>query len=130
MHTKDYVEAAYATLVKQGDTSKTIASVQAYLKKRGLLKLFPAILRGLIEKTRRGMTTDMPVVTVARAQDLQRHKTEIEAALKQIKGGVKEEIRIDETMIGGFVVKNKDTRIDRSFKNTLLNAYHRLTDRV
>ncbi len=130
MYIKDYVEATYATLVKQPGTNTALASLQRYLSKRGLTKLYPAILRGLAEKIRRKQVSTLPVVMVAREADLKRHEIEIVQALSKLTSGGEHEVRIDKTMIGGFVIKNRDTRIDRSYKNTLLHAYHRLTDRV
>jgi len=127
MHIKEYIDATYETITKNGDAQRTLTSLNLYLQKRGLLKLYPSILRGLMEKLRRKTKSSVPVVIVARERDVERQQTEIQHALAQL-GSTDYEVRTDETMIGGYIVKNRDIRIDKSYKHALLHAYHRLTD--
>ena len=53
MYTRDYIEATYEVLQKNSDSKKVLELLSLYLKKRGLFKLYPAILRGLIDKRKR-----------------------------------------------------------------------------
>jgi F0F1-type ATP synthase delta subunit len=36
-------------------------------------------------------------------------------------------IEVDETLIGGYVIKTSSTRVDASYKGALLNLYHTIT---
>jgi F0F1-type ATP synthase delta subunit len=123
MYIKDYVEATYSILHKTADTEVVLASLTTYLKKRGLFKLYPAILRGVVDKSTRKEKNSTSRIFVAREKDIDRHKTEIASHLPL--DNTTETI-IDPTLIGGFIIKTKDTYIDQSHKNKLLHAYHRV----
>lgn len=123
MHIKDYVEATHTVLQKNADTETVLASLSTYLKKRGLLKLYPSILRGLIDKSVRKEKNLIPKVIVAREKDIALHQSEIATHLKP---GSPSKTIIDPTLIGGFIIKTKDTYIDQSHKTKLLHAYHRV----
>ena len=122
MYIKDYIQATYEVLEKDADTHQVLSSLSQYLKKRGLSKLYPSILRGLLDKRTRKEKNTIPRVIVAREEDLKKHKTEIEAYTKDIDTTT---VSIDPTIIGGFIIITKDTYIDQSHKNKLLHAYHR-----
>ncbi len=128
MHIRDYIHATYQTLEKGSDTERVMKNLKTYLEKRGLLKLHPRILRGLIEKIRKSERSLIPRVILARVQDEKNYKKEIGEALEKIGGAKEYEIQVDESIIGGFIVKGKNERADASYKRTLLHAYHRLTD--
>lgn len=123
MYIKDYVEATHKVLGSNANTGEVIASLSTYLKRRGLLKLYPAILRGVLQKGMRKEKTLTPKIIVARETDLQRHKTEIEALIPKKNQTT---TVIDPTLIGGFIIKTKDTYTDQSHKSKLLHAYHRI----
>lgn len=125
MYTKDYVEATYKVLTENGDTKHVLGSLSSYLKKRGLLKLYPAILRGLEAKVVRKEKNLVPRITVAREKDLERHKAEIQTYTGE---DSTPQVTIDPTIIGGFIIKTKGTYIDQSHKSKLLQAYHRVTN--
>lgn len=127
MHFKDYIQAAYNEIQKGEDVKKVLKSLHAYLKKRGLGKLYPRILRGLIEKIRRAQKSAMPKVTIAREKDLARNKAAIAMTLSHIKAE-EHEVAIDPSIIGGFVVTAKGTRIDNSYKKKLFSTYRALQD--
>lgn len=125
MYTKDYVEATYKVLAENEDTKHVLGSLSVYLKKRGLLKLYPAILRGLEAKVIHKEKSLVPRIIVAREKDVERHKTEIQAYMSEERTP---HITIDPTIIGGFIIKTKGTYIDHSHKSKLLQAYHRITN--
>ncbi len=128
MHIRDYIQATHETILKTEDTSRVLTNLKTYLEKRGLLKLHPRILRGVMEKVRKSERTEVPKVILARENDLKKHEHEIKEALTKVGGTDRHEIHIDESIIGGFIVKGKNERVDTSYKSTLLHAYHRLTD--
>jgi F0F1-type ATP synthase delta subunit len=128
MYIKDYVEATYETLQNSTDTFAVLESLRQYLSRRGLGKLYPAVLRGVVEKFRRKEKSGALTVVVAREADIKRHEEEIARALQVLGETSGHAVKVDETMIGGYIVKNQDRRIDQSYKNRLLHAYHRLID--
>lgn len=126
MRTKDYIDATYSLVEGGHDEGETLARLKAYLTKRGLAKLYPSVLRGLAEKFRRNAKTSRTKVIVARAEDTKVHEADIVGVLAEIHG--EHDVVVDENIIGGFIVKGKNERIDRSFKQKLLHVYHQLTD--
>lgn len=128
MRTKDYIEAAHGLLKGGTDEAVVFTKLKGYLEKRGLAKLYPSVLRGLAEKIRRTDLRARTKVVVAREGDAKLHAGEIEKAVAEVGKGTGHDVVVDETIIGGFVVKGRDERLDRSYKSTLLHAYHRLTD--
>jgi F0F1-type ATP synthase delta subunit len=125
MHTNAYIQAAYKTL-KKSDLDIVLENLKKYLNKRGLQKLYPTILRGLLEKIRRSDRRSVSRVVLARESDFKRYQTEIENALKKL-GVKKHKTHIDEKIIGGFMVNGNNERMDRTWKSALLHAYQRLT---
>lgn len=126
MRTKDYIEALYQTLRSGADIDVVLARLTAVLERRGLTKLRPRILRGLSERLGRAQRAGAPKVIVAREKDVARNNQGIQDALKDIGSGAEYELHIDPTIIGGFITTGSGKRVDRSFKSTLLRAYHRV----
>ena len=125
MYTKDYIRATYEVLQKDSNTQQVLSALSSYLEKRGLSKLYPAILRGLIDKRKRKEKNLIPKVIVARTEDFKKFKSDIDSYTKD---GDTPLVLRDETIIGGFIIKTKDTYIDQSYKSKLLHAYHRATN--
>lgn len=128
MHIKEYIQAAYETITQGGDVEVVLKNLQAVLERRGLGKVYPRVLRGLLEKMERGQAGEAPKVLVAREKDIERHKSAIEAAVARIAPQSAYSVETDESIIGGFIVSGKGKRIDHSYKSTLLDTYHRLVD--
>jgi F0F1-type ATP synthase delta subunit len=127
MYTKDYTQATYEVIREGADPEKTLASLLRYLEKRGLSKLYPSILRGLGERMRRAEKSSVPRVVLARESDFKKNKEHIEHLLTDITETKDHTIHIDESIIGGFILENRNKRIDHSYKKELLQAYRRLT---
>jgi F0F1-type ATP synthase delta subunit len=125
MIVRDYINAAYELLEK--DEKDTLPRLKQYLEKKGLMKLYPRILRGLMEKIRRNETSGVPKVILARENDGAAYKNEIHGALQKM-GMQNYDVVVDDSIIGGFIVKGKTLQVDGSYKRTLLEAYHRLTE--
>jgi F0F1-type ATP synthase delta subunit len=127
MHTKDYVQATYEVLAKEGEVKTTLDALTRYLKGRGLMKLYPSILRGLQEQVRRKSKSKKPKVFIAREKDVKRHEKEITTALKKLGTEEEHEVVVSDNLIGGYIVQKSDSRVDGSYKSKLLHAYRRLT---
>ncbi len=128
MRAKDYIEAGY-TLIAQGkEVDVVLHNVKALLVQKGLLKLYPRVLRGLSEKVSRKNKTESTVLVVARDIDVERHKKEIGVALSHIGGSERYTTLIDPTVIGGFMVTGRGRRIDHTHKSTLLHVYQKVAE--
>lgn len=103
---------------KEGE--KRIDAFFALLKKRGHHKLLPGIIRAFEVSLQKKDLRNMVWVTVARKEDV--HAA---AAARKIPP---EEILIDETIIGGSVVRTYDTRVDKSYKRALEQLYYRMIE--
>ncbi len=120
MRIKDYIQAAYEALKGGSDVHETLARLKAYLEQRGLGAAYPRVLRGLSEKLLRAERMSAPRVFVARASDAKH-------ALTKAPHVDKDAIRIDPTIIGGFIIEQNGIRTDASYKRALLDAYRTLT---
>ena len=125
MRTKDYITAVTDLLKEGKDLDTTLASLKSHLGDRGRTKLYPRILRGLLRKSEHEETRKGVKVIVARESDAKKYAAAIETRLAEL-GVTAYSTEIDDTLIGGFIVRTKDTQIDQSFKHTLLHAYRAL----
>jgi F0F1-type ATP synthase delta subunit len=128
MHIKEYIQAAHETITDGVALDVVLKNLQESLKRRGLSKIYPRVLKGLIEKLERAEASTTPKVVVARAGDTERYASAIATAVAQIAPQTTYDTYVDETIIGGFIVTGKGKRIDHSYKSTLLDTYHRLVD--
>lgn len=128
MRAKDYIEAGYTQIAQGKEVGVVLHNVKALLAQKGLLKLYPRVLRGLSEKVSRKNKTESTVLVVARDIDVERHKDEIETALSHIGGSEGYTTLIDPTVIGGFMVTGRGRRIDHTHKSTLLHVYQKVAE--
>lgn len=128
MYTKDYIQATYEVLQGKDDSKQVLHALEEYLRKRGLTKMYPQILRGLQEKILRKNKYGIPKVVVAREKDLQTFTTDIASALERLGTGGEHETVVDQSVIGGFIVRGAREQIDKSYKTKLLHAYRSLID--
>ena len=127
MYIKDYIQATYEVLQEGREAPTTLSALTRYLKSRGLMKLYPSILRGLMEKIQRSGKSTKTRVMVAREEDAEKHAKEIKKFLTELDTHTDYDLKISPDLIGGFIIQSKSVRIDQSHKNKLLQAYHRLT---
>lgn len=127
MYIKDYIHATYDVLQRETNTNKTFDALKLYLQSRGLIKLYPSILRGVLEMERRSLKRSIPKVIIARKEDFKKYAQEIEKYVEAMDSGTTHEVVIDENCIGGFIVQSKDKKIDQSYKQKLLYTYQRVT---
>lgn len=128
MYTKDYIQATYEVMHDAKDPASVLPSLRTYLTQRGLQKMYPVVLRGLIEKIYRKNRTTKPKIIVAREKDFKKHHSAIQSILTELKTTEEPETRIDGSLIGGYIVQGASDRVDRSYKNKLLHIYRSLID--
>ncbi len=127
MYTKDYIQATYEVIRKNGDIDAVLISLKSYLKKHGLSAQYPNILGGLLERMEHRGVRDTVRVTLARESDFKKHKEEITNLIQELTGTTEHTVHIDPHIIGGFSVETGSKQIDKSYKGTLLHAYQRIT---
>ena len=122
------MENAYAqailTLIDSGHApDEAVRRVKQSLERSGRLSLFPRIARAVVRLSEK-QAGRMPKLFVADEASKASAKKEVAAALS-----LEADIPavIDETLIGGWRYVENGTLMDRSYKQQLLDMYHRAT---
>lgn len=124
----DYIGATSQLLQSGHDLDTVISHLQSVLARKGHQKLYPRILKGLIEQYEKTIAKRTTSVIVGRTSDSERFKDEIRALLDSIGADDARTTIIDPHIIGGFKLKRAGTMIDRSYKKQLLALYRTLID--
>lgn len=106
-----------------------MASFVATLKRQRRMRLLPSIVRHLERKLARADRHNTIELTVAKRDDAEKFKEEIEKHASAL-GGVKDKriaVHTDAHLIGGYVIVGNDVRIDASYRKHLLDLYALLT---
>jgi len=108
------------------DTEGCVSNLVEILKKRGHTMLLPEIVSAFrkIEATH---VSKKPTLVVAKDGDGSIYKEATEHYREEfsIKGEV--EIKVDDTLVGGYVLRTVDKTIDNSYKRSLLDLYRLIT---
>ncbi len=123
---QDYTQAALELLKENKDVSSVILGLRSQLERKGHMALYGGILKEILRKLLQHAEADKPLVTIARASDVEKEKERIAKLLKLITNEVDYVTAIDETLIGGAVVEYKSKIIDASYKKQLLALYKAL----
>lgn len=129
MKAHEYAEALYEVSLNKSDEEVTavLTRFQTLLEERGHTNLLKTILRELEKIERRRSTSTETLVRVAKEEDATRFSENITRDIHTLGGeDVRTRIVIDETLIGGYEVRAKGQRIDRSHKRSLLTLYNNL----
>lgn len=122
----DYIKAVLELLAAGKDTQAVLQGLQKTLTQKGHMRLYAAVLRGVVRDLESG-NAHKSIVYVASEADIQSEAVQITEALQTL--GVTDEPQtlIDSTIIGGVVVKNGTTVLDHSYKTALTNLYRAIT---
>ena len=125
------MEQAYAqalmSLIEGGMEPKAaLHALRESLKTRGREALLPRIALAFERLAARQIQKDTVVISIAREKDAHAAKREAKEILDQIgSDGNNVEIRVDETLIGGWRLEGRGALVDASFKKSLLDMYNR-----
>ena len=100
--------------------------LQKSMQKKGHMRLYASVLRGVLRILETKKDVAIATVVVANSADVQKYADTIKATLTSIEAGEDFSTEIDETIIGGVIVKANNTIVDQSYKTALTNLY-RLT---
>lgn len=104
----------YASVLHAVDPKKVVS----YMKAKGHLSLLPSVVR-ILERSRANETT----VTVAKKDDVAKHKSKIDHALKAVDADESRRLIVDENVVGGFMVVGNGKAVDRTFRSALVSLY-------
>ena len=118
---KEYALVLSKQLENGMDEEKLVAGLVGHLKAEGRMKLLPGIVREL--KNLHARTSALlPTIEIA-------SESEKAAALSAAKaeGIASPEVRVNPSLIRGWRLRSKDTLVDRSAKQALVDLYQRIT---
>jgi len=126
MKVQQYAEALFEASRHKSDAELALLAERMciYLKEKGHFSLLPAIVRELEKITRTRGVQAMCTVRVAQEKDLETFQNEIANAITSLKATeLPRNVIFDNTLIGGYEVRAKGVRFDRTYKRSLLNLY-------
>ncbi len=125
MRIKDYSIASYELLASGKSPDSVIAGLKTTLTQRRSMRLYPAILRDLLNQLIRHKKSKTITFLLAREADHAAYTTRIETVKKEL-GEDEISIQINPNIIGGYVAEVNNTKIDASYKSQLLTLYRSL----
>lgn len=129
MKARQYAEAIFQASRDKSDEELTVLvdRVMALLTKKGYRALLPAIVRELEKLMITRGSTDECSIRVARESDVDTCSAAILADVQALNAStLPSKIIIDDTVIGGYEVRAKGVRFDRTYKRSLLTLYTNL----
>ncbi len=122
-----YIQAVIDLIEDGRDPSEIIKGLKKNLQEKGYESILPSVLHGVLKRLSAKSQNDSTTVTVARKSDLEKYSKMIKDALQEMGVDDSYETCVDENIIGGYIVKNKNKVVDNSYKKVLANLYHKIT---
>lgn len=116
---KAYAQALWELLQKGEKPKEAVTKIQTALAERGRAALMPAVGRAFERLAQREALKNRSVLVVAREGD--EHKARKES------GAHDAELKVDESLIGGWQLFDKGQMTDESWKSALLSIYNNAT---
>lgn len=113
---KAYAQALWELLQKGEKPKEAVTKIHGALTARGRASLFPAVGREFERIAQREAQKNRSVLVVARKGD--------EATARKASGAHDAEVRVDESLIGGWQLFDKGEMRDESWKSALLTIYN------
>jgi F0F1-type ATP synthase delta subunit len=131
MKARQYAEALYRAahahnVVAHGTL---VDRFVALITERGHARLLPSVVREYEKIVHERSTSEETHVRVARASDTEKYKNHIERDLATLTvQGQPTNVTVDESVVGGYSIEAYGTRIDRTYKQALVELYSSLTN--
>jgi len=123
-----YAQALWQLIEGGMSPQKALHAMVESLKARGREALLPRIARAFEKLAQREVQKNTVVVSVAREKDESPAKRAAKKLLEEIGADTKNiEVKIDESLIGGWRLEGGGMLVDRSFKKSLLGMYNHAT---
>lgn len=126
MHEQIYSEALYQAVSGGMRLDSALKRLREILEQNGHSALYLKILKNAEVLFSKDEACASLEIVLARESDEKRFKHEI-AEIKKETGATHTTIRIDPTIVGGYIARAADTETDASYKRSLLQIYRALT---
>jgi len=129
MKAQEYAQAIYiATQGKsEADTERILQNVSRIIKEKGHTKLLVSIERELEKILQRTEGSGELLIRVSKESDAETFISDIEKdALVLQAEALPRKVVVDSTLVGGYELRANGTRIDRTYKRSLLTLYNNL----
>jgi F0F1-type ATP synthase delta subunit len=124
---KAYAQALWKLVENGMAPGKAVRSIHAQLQSRGRTPLMPRIARAFKRLAERESRKNDMVLSVAREKDERRARSEAKAFLAGRGITADMNIRIDDSVIGGWRLEGRGLLVDNTYRNRLLTIYKRAT---
>jgi len=127
MTTKVYGEAVYGAITNGMAVPNALSNLTAILEKYGHSSLRGQVLRDLLARFEKDEEKLTVTVRVSQTQDAEKFAKEI--AMFTDKYHLRETaVKVDETLIGGYILESTEHRLDASHKKSLATIYQNVTN--
>lgn len=122
-----YVTAFTESILAGTPVEAALVNLRAVLQKRGHERLWSQIIKLSARQLEAKLARVTPQLMVARADSVS------EAAIKEAllalgaAADTPHQTRVDETLIGGFVLRVRGQLLDKSYKRALITLYENIT---
>lgn len=112
---EQYIAAGAELIAEKTDIDKVISGLKKAMARRGHTRLLTSVLKGLASKVERQSEMSLPQLIVATKD-----------AAKPTSLSAKDvDVKVDSTIVGGYILREGFIRRDNSHKTKLLNWYRR-----
>ena len=122
-----YIQATLQMIQSGTDSQLVFDGLQKTMRAKGHMRLYGPVLRGALRILETKKDTLGSIIVVANDADIEKYAETIKQILTSIEADADFSTVIDPTIVGGVIVKNNNTIVDRSYKTTLLNLYRSAT---
>lgn len=117
---EQYIAAGAELIAEKTDIDKVVSGLKKTMAQRGHTRLLTSVLRGLVTKVERQSKMSVPQLIVA-AKDAPKPDV---ATIEDV------EVKVDPTIVGGYIMREGFIRTDNSHKTKLLNWYRKATSSI
>lgn len=117
---EQYIAAGAELIAEKTDIDKVVSGLKKTMAQRGHTRLLTSVLKGLASKVERQSGMSLPQLIIA-TKDTSKPDS---LSAKDV------EVKIDPTIVGGYILREGFIRRDNSHKTKLLNWYRRATSSI
>lgn len=117
---EQYIVAGAELISEKTDVDKVVSGLRKVMKRRGHERLLTSVLKGLVSKVEKESEMSVPRLTIA-SEDTKKPDA---LSAKNV------DIKIDPSIVGGYIMQEGFTRTDNSYKTKLLNWYRSATSSI
>jgi len=124
---KQYIKAVLEVIAEGKSPDTVIEGLVKTLKAKGHMRLYASVLRGVLRILETQKSKSGAIVTVVDEKAITKYSKAIKHSLSQLSAETDPEIKIDNTIIGGFTTEFNNVLIDNSYKAQLVALYRKLS---